>query len=339
MSAGTKEASARVDVSKRATISHYRVLERLGAGGMGEVYRAHDDLLDRDVAIKVLPADYERDANAVERLCLEARATSALSHPHIVAVYEADQTEGRHFIAMELVRGRTLRALIGQALPADTLRDVALQIARALAAAHSIGIVHRDIKPENIMVRDDGYLKVLDFGLAQINGPVTEKLATEGEMGFVTQRIFGTPRYMSPERARGQGADAATDVFSLGIVIYELSTGMHPFDAGSAYETVLSIMTNDPVAPSLLNAEIPPEFGALILRMLTKDPARRPKASEVVAALTLPLAYPIVRPARIAVGRAVSARKPSPPAAAAGSRSPWSHGARRAASRPRTIGA
>jgi eukaryotic-like serine/threonine-protein kinase len=322
-------------------ISHYRVLERLGSGGMGEVYRAHDDLLDRDVAIKVLPADYERDANAVERLCLEARATSALSHPHIVAVYEADQTEGRHFIAMELVRGRTLRALIGQALPADTLRDVALQIARALAAAHSIGIVHRDIKPENIMVRDDGYLKVLDFGLAQMNAPMTEKLVTEAEMGFVTQRIFGTPRYMSPERAKGEAADAATDVFSLGIVLYELSTGRHPFDAGSPYETVMSIMTDDPVAPSLLNADVTSEFGALILRMLTKDPARRPKASEIVAALTLPLAHPIVRgPAPATVGRgAGSPRKPIPAALAASPRPSWAQGARRPASRPRAIGA
>ena len=261
----------------------YEILAPLGAGGMGEVYRAHDEMLRRDVAIKILPTESQHDIGVVQRFIQEARAASALNHPNIITIYGAGQIEAGHFIVMELVRGRTLRSLMGSPMAMDVLRDVGAQIARALATAHDAGIVHRDVKPENVMVRDDGYVKVLDFGLARLERVATD--AATQTVGTVTQQVVGTLRYLSPERARGDAGGTATDVFSLGIVLYELASGRHPFHAGSSFEVVLAIVGDQPVLPSRWNGEVPRDLDILILQMLDKDPAKRPTASDVARAL------------------------------------------------------
>jgi len=268
-----------------ATIARYRVLEKLGAGGMGEVYRAHDNDLDRDVAVKLLLPEGDSDAASVERFIREARAASALNHPHIVTIFEAGQVDGTHFIVMELVRGRTFRALIGQPAGVNILRDLGSQVAKALAAAHAAGIVHRDIKPENIMVRDDGYVKVLDFGVARLMPRGSEDSTLHGVADTVSRAVVGTLRYMSPEQASNSVVDTATDVFSLGLVLYELATGLHPFEANTAYGVLDAILSKTPAPPGRLNPQLPEEINALILRMLDKDFWNRPDASEVAAAL------------------------------------------------------
>jgi serine/threonine protein kinase len=185
-----------------ATIARYRVLEKLGAGGMGEVYRAHDDALDRDVAVKLLLPEGDSDAASVERFIREARAASALNHPHIVTIFEAGQVDGTHFIVMELVRGRTFRALIGQPAGVDILRDLGSQVAKALAAAPAAGIVHRDMKPENIMVRDDGYVKVLDFGVARLMPLGSEDSTLHGVADTVSRRSSARSVTCRPSRLR-----------------------------------------------------------------------------------------------------------------------------------------
>src|SRR5262249_7133833 len=209
------------------TVPGYTVLSLLSRGGMGVVYKARQDSLDRPVALKFLPAACARDPVWLERFRREARTASALNHPHICTIYDTGESAGRPFISMELVEGRTLEALIGRRLSMEELARLFGQAARALAAAHAAGVVHRDIKPANLMVRDDGILKVLDFGLAR-------QLATGGAQGSVpggkttdpgTQ--VGTPLYMSPEQARAAPVDTATDIFSLGLVLYELATGQH----------------------------------------------------------------------------------------------------------------
>jgi tRNA A-37 threonylcarbamoyl transferase component Bud32/tetratricopeptide (TPR) repeat protein len=286
-----------------ARLAGYEILASLGAGGMGEVYLARDEYLGREVAIKMLPAHRQHDSAAIDRFFREARAASALNHPHIVTVHSAGTVDAGHFIVMELVRGQTLRGLIGQNVQVQTLRELTSQIARALAAAHQAGIVHRDIKPENIMVRDDGYVKVLDFGIARLEPHLWQ---TTEITGSVTQRIVGTPQYLSPERSRAMAGDAATDIFSLGIVLYELATGRHPFAAPSPYEVVLSILTDEPVSPSRLNPEIPADLDALILRMLAKEPALRPSAAEIATQVAsgVPIGHaPVIR--RIAAPRMV----------------------------------
>src|SRR5262245_32012236 len=194
-------------------------MEKLGKGGSGEVYRAHDEHLDRDVALKLLPRAQNKESASVDRFIREARAASALNHPNIVTIHDAGQAKAGRFIVMEFVQGRTLRALMGHKMPLETFVQAASQMVKALIAAHDAGIVHRDLKPENIMVRDDGYVKVLDFGLARREAPFkgrkTVKLATT-----VTGTVLGTWRYMSPEQARGEIARSASDIFSLGIVLY-----------------------------------------------------------------------------------------------------------------------
>ena len=272
-------------MSVGATIARYRVIEKLGAGGMGEVYRAHDDDLGRDVAVKLLLQESNGDAMAIQRFILEARAASALNHPHIVTIFEAGQVDGTHFIVMELVRGRTFRALIGQPISIDSLRDLGSQIAKALATAHAAGIVHRDIKPENLMVRDDGYVKVLDFGVARLKPLGSETSTFQSALDSVNRTVVGTLRYMSPEQASSSAVDAATDVFSLGLVLYELATGQHPFEANTAFGVLDAILSKTPAPPGRLNPGLPAEINALILRMLDKDFWKRPDAGEVAAVI------------------------------------------------------
>lgn len=267
------------------TVSHYRTLEGLGHGGMGVVYKAQDTRLGRSVALKFLPKEYAQDSQRLERFRREAQTASALNHPHICTIYDLDEYEGQPFLAMELIQGQTLRALAARPLPLLELTRLAGQVAAALAAAHAAGIVHRDVKPENIMVRDDGYAKVVDFGLAR---PLPGSLTRPGADGAdVTDpgTLLGTVRYMSPEQARGEPVGAASDLFSLGVVLYELATGRHPFAAASQVGVLHAIAVQPPVPLARLNPEIPAPLEALILQMLEKDPRLRPTAAEVAAAL------------------------------------------------------
>ena len=265
-------------VSSGAPVGRYEIISLLSAGGMGELYHARDPELGRDVVVKLLPRRGVFHPDAVERFVREARAASALNHPNIVTVYEIGESESGHFIAMELIEGRTLRQLRAESPSIQTIARIGAQAARALGVAHSAGIIHRDIKPENVMVRDDGYVKVLDFGIAQ--------LATTS-MGDPETRItqpgvvVGTMRYMSPEQAQGNQVTSASDMFSLGIVLYELAAGRHPFDASSDMAVLSAIILRDALPPSRINSRVPPVFDALVMRMLTKDATQRPDAAEV----------------------------------------------------------
>ncbi|MGH7965756.1 MAG: serine/threonine-protein kinase PknK [Candidatus Binatia bacterium] len=265
-------------------LSHYQVLSLLGSGGMGEVYLARDPRLERQVALKVLPAEFSHDPARVRRFTQEARAASALNHSNIVTLYDVGEAVGRRFMVMEYIQGRTLRALREDGFSLDSLAPLGTQIARALAVAHGAGIIHRDIKPDNLMVREDGVVKVLDFGLARL-APAALTQAAES-VGTGAGILVGTVRYMSPEQAHGQALTSATDIFSLGIVFYELATGQHPFGAESALAVLEAISSQSPLPPAQLNPEIPSSLDALILRMLEKEARLRPTAVEVEAALT-----------------------------------------------------
>jgi predicted ATPase len=249
---------------------------------MGEVYLARDHRLGRELALKLLPPQATDDVAPVERFVREARAASALNHPNVITIYEIGETEAGWYIAMELVRGETLRALAGTApRSTDEVARLGAQIARALAVAHAAGIVHRDVKPENVMVRPDGYVKVLDFGIARLVSTDAGRMTAGEAPPTVVGRAVGTLRYMSPEQACGEAVTAATDIFSLGIVLHELATGTHPFAAASEIATASAILTAAAPAPSALNPAVPAEFDTLVARMLEKDPAWRPAATEV----------------------------------------------------------
>jgi serine/threonine-protein kinase len=229
-------------------VGRYRVLAPLGEGGMAEVYLAEDTELGRKVALKLLPAALTHDARQVRRLQQEARAASALNHPNIITIHETGREGGLHFIATEFIRGETLRQQIrGAHMPVREVLDIAVQIADALTAAHQAGIVHRDIKPENVMVRDDGYVKVLDFGIAQLRGSRVEvKEAEAGGAGPPVSAFFGTVSYMSPEQSRGEPLDARTDLFSFGVLIYEMLTGRRPFEGETQKDVLRAICEDEP---------------------------------------------------------------------------------------------
>ena len=306
-----------MSVAPGSRVGPYEIISFLGAGGMGEVYRARDTRLDRDIALKLLAQNLTQNVRAVERFTREARATSALNHPNIVTVYEIGEAEAGRFIAMEFVTGRTLRAMAGDALPLEVVLRVGEQVARALAVSHAAGIAHRDIKPDNIMVRDDGYVKVLDFGLARLDqardDPFGGPTFAETEAGL----LVGTLQYMSPEQAGadpyGSPVTTATDIFSLGLVLYELLTRRHPFASTAPVGVLHAIATEDPMPPSHLQPEIPAALDDLILRMLQKNPSMRPKATEAASILvelasgqSSPvslLAHPVTAPKRHLVGR------------------------------------
>ena len=256
------------------TISHYRILKKLGGGGMGVVYEAEDLSLGRHVALKFLPEDTAEDASAIERFQREARAASALNHPNICTIHEIGEHGGQPFIAMELMEGMTLKQRIsGQALPSGEVARLGMEIADALEAAHSKGIVHRDIKPANIFVTARGQAKVLDFGLAKLLRPVDEATATES----LTQAGVapGTLPYMAPEQLRGRKADARTDIYALGCVLYEMATGQRPFRAELAPELSSDILGKPPANPTRLNPDLPPRLEDTILKCLEKDPENR----------------------------------------------------------------
>jgi predicted ATPase len=265
-------------------VAGYEILEPLGRGGMGVVYRARQLSLDRLVALKLLPEECVQDPVWLERFRREAFTASALNHPHICTIYDSGECGGRPFLSMELIQGRPLAELIDQRLPIEEVARLIAQVARALAAAHAAGVVHRDVKPQNLMVRDDGIIKVLDFGLARrLRGAHgVGPTISETELGT----LVGTVLYMSPEQARAQPADTPGDIFSLGLVLYELATARHPFLYDQEASVLHAIMSEAPLPPSRLRPEIPNALDGLIQRMLAKDPRLRPSAGEVDAALT-----------------------------------------------------
>lgn len=276
------------------TFGQYSLLSVLGTGGMGEVYLARDERLGRQLALKILPLKFVEDASRVERFARESRAVSALNHPNIVTVYDIGQLDGTHFIAMEHVDGQTLRE---KALATDDGRldvkevvEIALQVSAALAAAHEAGIIHRDIKPENLMLRRDDYVKVLDFGLAKLTEPQRSLAETLGEGGDPAATnpgmLLGTLRYMSPEQAHGREVDGRSDIFSLGVVLYELLAGSPPFKADRPAAILDAVVHHTPLPLTQLRSEVSPEFERIINRMLQKDRGLRyQSAGELRAAL------------------------------------------------------
>jgi eukaryotic-like serine/threonine-protein kinase len=264
------------------TFGHYRILELLGEGGMGEVYLAEDTRLGRKVALKLLPGHLEKDARRLRRFEREARAAAALSHPNVCVIHDVDETaDGQHFITMEHVEGETLRERIGRGrMRLEESLGTAVQVASALAAAHAAGIVHRDIKPENIMVRPDGQIKVVDFGLAKlmeeqsafINPETATKLPAKTELGM----ILGTVSYMSPEQVhRSLDVDARADIWSLGVVLYEMVAGRLPFDGATPSHTIVAITDQEPPPLSQYFDDVPQSLEKVVKRALAKDPAAR----------------------------------------------------------------
>jgi Tol biopolymer transport system component len=306
----------------------YEVLSPLGAGGMGEVWRARDTRLSREVAVKVLPAELSSDPSRLKRFETEARSASSLNHPSIVTIYEIGQADSVSYIAMELVEGRTLRELVaGGPLPIRKLLQIGAQVADGLARAHEGGIVHRDLKPENVMVTKDGLAKILDFGLAKLTqaGP-----GSGGETNLPTQTattpgvVMGTVGYMSPEQAGGQLIDFRSDQFSLGSVLYEMATGKKAFARGTAIQTLAAILQEEPEPVGAINPKVPVPLRWTIERCLAKDPGQRYASTEDLSrdlanirdhlseatlsgAATVAVTAPALRPFRFVVAGAVLA--------------------------------
>ncbi len=258
-------------------ISHYRILSLLGSGGMGEVFLAEDERLGRNVALKFLPREFTQDRERVQRFKQEARAASALNHPNIITIFEIDEVDGAYFIATEFIDGLTLRERLaaGRIEIAEAL-EIASQIAGALAEAHAAGITHRDIKPENVMLRRDGYIKVLDFGLAKLSEPFaqSDKIAdgqTQPRVNTDPGKVMGTPRYMAPEQIIGKQVDSRADIFSLGVVVYEMATGRSPFDGDTVGEIIAAVLNHEPALLRDFDHLLPAELERIACRALMKD--------------------------------------------------------------------
>jgi serine/threonine protein kinase len=269
-------ANDRAIVGKQ--IGHYQVLNRIGRGGMGEVFLAQDTRLGRKVALKLLRSDFTRNEERLRRFRQEAQAASSLNHPNILTIHEIGQEGSLHFMATEHVEGQTLREKISETRKAlGQVLDITVQVAGALAAAHNAGIIHRDIKPENIMVRTDGYVKVLDFGLAKLTDPKPAHSESPTLVKVETEPgvVMGTCSYMSPEQARGLAVDARTDIWSLGVMLYEMVAGRQPFEGETASDVMSLILQREP--PPLAHSwpEVPTELDRIVRKTLHKDKEER----------------------------------------------------------------
>src|SRR5215510_12497924 len=269
-------AESRSRLVEGQSIGHYKIIELLGTGGMGEVYLAQDTTLGRRVALKLLPAQFTKDPDRLRRFEQEARAASALNHPNILVIYEIGKEGDTYFIATEFVEGETLRQRLAQSgMSLGETLDIATQVTSALAAAHQAGIIHRDIKPENIIQRPDGYIKLLDFGLAKLMDQQSPVADAPGPMPASIQTtagmVMGTVTYMSPEQARALGVDARSDILSLGAVIYEIATGSVPFDGPTASDVIVSILEKEPAPLSQCAPEAPAELERIVKKALAKD--------------------------------------------------------------------
>jgi len=264
------------------TVSHYRILEKLGGGGMGVVYKAEDTKLGRSVALKFLAEELCQDRQALKRFQREARAASSLNHPHICVVLDIDEHEGKPFIAMELLEGQPLdHRIAGRPLPVDELLDVAIQVSEALDAAHAKGIIHRDIKPANVFVTQQAQAKVLDFGLAKILKPVSDLTST----GSLTDpyALVGTVPYMAPEQLRGEAVDARTDLYAVGGLLFEMATARRAFTEALGPHLAYAILHQMPVTPRAFNPNVPPELERIVLKCLEKNPQNRYQSAKELA--------------------------------------------------------
>ena len=272
-----------------SAVGRYRIDALIGAGGMGQVYRARDPQIERDVAIKVLPADFAADAERLRRFEQEAHASGALNHPNVMTLYDVGTADGRPYLVMELLDGETLRDCVGRgAMPAARACEIAAAIARGLAAAHARGIVHRDLKPENVMVTRDGRVKILDFGIAKlrVRDPHLDQRTATTPLRTAADTMLGTAGYMAPEQIRGEPADERADLFALGAMLFELLTGRRAFDRESRVETLNAILHDDVPALGAAAANVPVALDRIVRRCLEKDPdARFQSARDLAFAL------------------------------------------------------
>ena len=297
------ETTAPVKIGQ--AVSVYQIMDKLGVGGMGEVYLARDTRLERNVALKLLPALHTLDEGRVQRFVREAKAASALNHPNIVTIHEVGHSDHTHFIVTEFVEGKTLRRLLDERpLRLSEVTDIAIQIASALAAAHEVGIVHRDIKPENVMVRHDGLVKVLDFGLAKLSETRSAERGTQNEKderplqaasdihrsssiahtSTLPGLVMGTARYMSPEQARGVAVDERSDIFSFGVVLYEMLAGQPPFQGETTTDTIIAVVEKDPIPLVQRVPELPRALEQIVNKMLLKARDDRYQTSQELLA-------------------------------------------------------
>jgi len=258
------------------TLGHYRINAAIGAGGMGEVYRATDTKLNREIALKILPPDMARDPERLARFQREARTVAALNHPNIVTIYSVEEAEGVHFLTMELVEGHSLKHRITEGgMPVEQIVEIARELGEALAGAHEKGIMHRDLKPANVMVTEDGRVKALDFGIAkeiQLDGDGATLISADNTQAGV---VMGTPAYMSPEQIAGRVLDHRTDIFSLGVMLHEMATGQRPFVGRSAAELISAVLNDTPPLVTDVRSDLPSDLARIIRRCLEKDPRHR----------------------------------------------------------------